>query len=400
MQEKNKSVAGAEAKVEESQVGQWEAFARNMVRLFDQGTKAARHSGRAPAERAGSLQHGRGGRRGGQVARRGRAAMGEPSRQVRRGAERALQGYADLWGRSVRRFLGEEDVKPVVEPEPGDNRFKDPDWSNSQFFDFWKQAYLITSRWAEDVTRNTEGVDEKTRKKALFYLNQMLAALSPSNFALHQPRSGPHHARHQRRAIWCRAWRISSQDLEQSKDLLRISQTDLVGLRDRTEPRGDARQGRVPERPHPAHPIRADDGGGVRAAAPGRAALDQQVLHSRSRAGESLRQMGGRAGLHRVPRLVGQPRREARAEDLRRLHARRHPRRGRRRHPPDRQPQDQCARLLRRRHAARLHARLYGGQGATTASPRRASSPRRSISARPATSSCSSTMRSSSRSKR
>ena len=72
-------------------------------------------------------------------------------------------------------------------PEPGDNRFKDPDWSNGQFFDFWKQAYLITSRWAEDVTRNTEGVDDKTRTKALFYLNQMVSAMSPSNFPFTNP---------------------------------------------------------------------------------------------------------------------------------------------------------------------------------------------------------------------
>ena len=40
MQEKNKSVKTAvEAKPEESQVGQWDALARNMVRLFDEGTK-------------------------------------------------------------------------------------------------------------------------------------------------------------------------------------------------------------------------------------------------------------------------------------------------------------------------------------------------------------------------
>ena len=118
-----------------------------------------------------------------------------------------FKDYAELWGRSVRRFLGEEDVKPVIEPAPGDNRFKDPDWSNTQFFDFWKQAYLLTARWAEDVTRNTEGVDDKTRKRALFYLEQMLAAFSPSNFAFTNPkwcapRSPP------TRPIWCRAWRI------------------------------------------------------------------------------------------------------------------------------------------------------------------------------------------------
>ena len=111
-------------------------------------------------------------------------------------------------------------------PEPGDNRFKDPDWSNGQFFDFWKQAYLITSRWAEDVTRNTEGVDDKTRKKALFYLNQMLSAMSPSNFPLTNPEVV-------RTTLATNAENLVQgmtqfvEDLDQSKDLLRISQTDL-----------------------------------------------------------------------------------------------------------------------------------------------------------------------------
>ena len=109
-----------------------------------------------------------------------------------------FKDYAELWGRSVRRYLGEEDVKPVIEPEPGDNRFKDPDWSNTQFFDFWKQAYLLTARWAEDLTRKTEGVDDKTKKRALFYLEQMLAALLAVELRADQPGSGARHARHQR----------------------------------------------------------------------------------------------------------------------------------------------------------------------------------------------------------
>ena len=160
-----------------------------------------------------------------------------------------------------RRFLGEE-VEPVVEPEPGDNRFKDPDWSNGQFFDFWKQAYLITSRWAEDLTRNTEGVDDKTRKKALFYLNQMLSAMSPSNFPLTNPEVV-------RTTLATNAENLVQGMTHFVEDLGAVEgpaphQPDgSLGLRDRTEPRGDAGQGRVPERPDPAHPICADDGGGV-----------------------------------------------------------------------------------------------------------------------------------------
>ena len=164
MQEKNKAVAAAETKVEESQVGQWDALARNMVRLFDEGTKVLgtlveRRNGSGPYSMASEA--GEATKALGEVARQ---LVSEPGKLAAAQSE-LFKDYAELWGRSVRRFLGEEDVKPVIEPAPGDNRFKDPDWSNTQFFDFWKQAYLITSRWAEDVTRKTEGAGAKTMEE-------------------------------------------------------------------------------------------------------------------------------------------------------------------------------------------------------------------------------------------
>jgi polyhydroxyalkanoate synthase subunit PhaC len=224
MQERNQNAGDGES--EEGQLNQVDALARNMVRLFDQSAKVffnlaerTQANGKGPysiaseaSEAVKSL---------GEV---GRHFLSEPAKVAAAQGE-LLQSYADLWGRSVRRFFGEE-VEPVVKPEPGDNRFKDPDWSNSQFFDFWKQAYLITSRWTEDVTRNTEGVDEKTRSRALFYLNQMLAAASPSNFPFTNPEVV-------RATLATNAENLVqgmthfAHDLEQSKDLLRISQTDL-----------------------------------------------------------------------------------------------------------------------------------------------------------------------------
>jgi polyhydroxyalkanoate synthase len=224
MQEKNKSLGQHEAAPVATD--QFEAFTRNMVRLFDQGTKAlstlaerSAANGQGPYSLA--AEAGEAAKSLGEIARHW---VAEPGRFVAAQGE-LFRSYADLWDRSVRRFLGER-VEPVVEPEPGDNRFKDPDWSESQVFDFWKQAYLITSRWAEEVTRETQGVDEKTRQRALFYLNQMLAALSPSNFPLTNPEV-------LRATLATNAENLVQgmahfvQDLEQSKDLLRISQTDL-----------------------------------------------------------------------------------------------------------------------------------------------------------------------------
>jgi polyhydroxyalkanoate synthase len=224
MQEKNKTPGMSG--VEQVYANHMEALARNMVRLFDQGTKAfsalaERTSSNGQGPYSMASEAGEAAKSLGEIARHW---VAEPAKFATAQSE-LLASYADLWGRSVRRFLGEE-VEPVVEPEPGDNRFKDPDWSNGQVFDFWKQAYLITSRWAEDLTRNTSGVDDKTRKKALFYLNQMLSAMSPSNFPLTNPEVI-------RTTLATNAENLVQgmthfvEDLGQSKDLLRISQTDL-----------------------------------------------------------------------------------------------------------------------------------------------------------------------------
>jgi polyhydroxyalkanoate synthase len=226
MQERNKSAE--EAEENGSQTAQLDALARNMVRLFDQGAKVfstlAERTNNGNGTYSMASEVGEAAKSLGEVAR---VWVSEPGKLAAAQGQ-LFKSYADLWGRSVRRLLGEE-VEPVVEPAPGDNRFKDPDWSNSQFFDFWKQAYLITSRWAEDVTRNTEGVDDKTRKKALFYLEQMLAALSPSNYPFTNPEVV-------RTTLATNAENLVqgmahfAHDLEQSKDLLRISQTDLTAF--------------------------------------------------------------------------------------------------------------------------------------------------------------------------
>ncbi|MGE0210906.1 MAG: PHA/PHB synthase family protein [Parvibaculaceae bacterium] len=96
------------------------------------------------------------------------------------------QGHARIWQGAWKRFLGEK-VEPVVTTERGDRRFKDRDWEENQVFDFLKQSYLLTARWAHDVVSDAEGIDEHTRHKARFYVEQIANALAPTNFALTNP---------------------------------------------------------------------------------------------------------------------------------------------------------------------------------------------------------------------
>ena len=96
------------------------------------------------------------------------------------------QDYLQLWQATTRRMLGEE-AEPVIEPEPGDRRFKHADWDESHLFDFIKQSYLLTARWMQSTVREVEGLDDKTAKKVDFYTRQFADALAPSNFAMTNP---------------------------------------------------------------------------------------------------------------------------------------------------------------------------------------------------------------------
>jgi polyhydroxyalkanoate synthase len=96
------------------------------------------------------------------------------------------RGFMDLWTTTMRRLNG-EDAPPVAAPEPSDKRFRDPDWTANPVFDFIKQAYLLTSRWAEHLVQEADGVDAHTKHKAEFYVRQLASALAPTNFVATNP---------------------------------------------------------------------------------------------------------------------------------------------------------------------------------------------------------------------
>jgi len=96
------------------------------------------------------------------------------------------KAYLDLWANTAKRLAG-ENVPPVAAPDPRDRRFADPEWSSNQFFDFLKQAYLLSSKWAQQLVNDAEGLDPHTKQKADFYMRQIANAVSPSNFVLTNP---------------------------------------------------------------------------------------------------------------------------------------------------------------------------------------------------------------------
>lgn len=133
--------------------------------------------------------------------------------------------YASLWQTTMQRMSG-HDAASVVEPEKGDRRFKDADWSENVVFDYIKQSYLLASRWMTDQAEQTEGLDEQTAHKVEFYTRQFVDAMSPSNFVATNPQV-------LRETVESRGENLISglknmlNDMERGHGELRISQTDM-----------------------------------------------------------------------------------------------------------------------------------------------------------------------------
>ncbi|MCP3927938.1 MAG: alpha/beta fold hydrolase, partial [Bacteroidetes bacterium] len=78
-------------------------------------------------------------------------------------------------------------TEDVIQPSRSDRRFKDKEWSEQIYFNFIKQAYLITSAWGQDLADEVTGLDEKTHKKVKFFTRELINSLSPTNFAFTNP---------------------------------------------------------------------------------------------------------------------------------------------------------------------------------------------------------------------
>jgi len=163
-----------------------EQFSHNLARLVEEGGRALAaylkpredgHDNRELAEEMNEVV-----KTLGQVAQ---YWMADPQRTLELQA-RLGKAYLDLWASATKRLAGEA-PPPVATPAANDKRFMDPEWTSNQFFDFLKQAYLLTTNWANALVSEAEGLDPHTKQKAAFYVRQIANAISPSNFVLTNP---------------------------------------------------------------------------------------------------------------------------------------------------------------------------------------------------------------------
>jgi polyhydroxyalkanoate synthase len=201
-----------------------EALSRNAARLIEEGGKALaaylkpREEGKIKDQTTEAIAD--------TVKAIGQVAeywLSDPARSTAL-QTRLGRSYLDLWASAAKRLNGEP-AEPVVAPDPKDKRFADPEWSQNQFFDFLKQAYLLTTNWAEFLVKNAEGIDEHTRHKAEFYVRQIANAFSPSNFVFTNPEILRETLSSNAENL-VRGMAMLSEDIEAGHGNLKIRQTD------------------------------------------------------------------------------------------------------------------------------------------------------------------------------
>ena len=132
--------------------------------------------------------------------------------------------FINLWASTLQRFLGAS-AALVATPGRSDKRFSDAEWRDNPYFDFIKQAYLLTTHWADDLITRADEMDPHERDKAQFYLRQVSAALSPSNFVGTNPELLRMTLQESGENL-VRGLKMMAEDIEVGKGNLRIRQVD------------------------------------------------------------------------------------------------------------------------------------------------------------------------------
>jgi len=201
-----------------------ERFSRNIARMVEEGGKALaaylkpREDGTIKIEPADEIAD--------VVKTFGQVAeywLSDPQRATE--IQTTLgKAYLELWAAAAKRLTGAE-VAPIIAPDPKDKRFADPEWSSNQFYDFIKQAYLLTAQWSERLVKNAQGLDPHTRQKAEFYARQLANAVSPTNFLLTNPELMRDTVSENAENL-VRGMKMLAEDIEAGQGYLKLRQSD------------------------------------------------------------------------------------------------------------------------------------------------------------------------------
>ncbi len=101
------------------------------------------------------------------------------------------QQHSQLWmqkAQTLPKRMYNQDYEPDFETKKRkDRRFKHESWDNNFFFSYLRDAYEITCDWTKDTVDTIAEIDDKSAHKVRFYTQQILDALSPTNFPMTNP---------------------------------------------------------------------------------------------------------------------------------------------------------------------------------------------------------------------
>ena len=179
--------------------------------------------------------------------------LGSPGKQVQlmeKAARKAMR--LGVYAGQVAR---DPDAAPCIEPLPHDHRFEHEGWG-SWPYNMIYQSFLLSQQWWYNAACGIDGVGHREEQVVSFVTRQMLDMMSPSNFIA----TNPEVARATMEEGGANLVRglpefprgLGTRDLGQASGRHR-------GLPARPRRGHDARQGRVPQSPAGADPVRARD---------------------------------------------------------------------------------------------------------------------------------------------
>jgi polyhydroxyalkanoate synthase len=201
-----------------------EAFARNLAAAVEQGGRALAawlkpradgHAAEALAESVTEVLK--------TLGKVGEYWSSDPQR-LAQAQTRLFSDYLAIWQNTAAQAAG-GGLEPPVVPKPGDKRFADPDWIRNPVFSALMQLYLATARWAEALVEDAEGLDDRTRHKARFYVQQINNAIAPTNFLLTNPEVLKETAATSGENL-AKGMKMLAEDIEAGGGTLRLRQTD------------------------------------------------------------------------------------------------------------------------------------------------------------------------------
>lgn len=98
-----------------------------------------------------------------------------------------LERHAKLWSAIAARKTDEQPAEPVVPAATKDRRFAAPEWAQSPFYDYIRQAYVLNAQYLTAVADALPIADKHARSRLQFVTKQYIEALSPANFAATNP---------------------------------------------------------------------------------------------------------------------------------------------------------------------------------------------------------------------